>query len=54
MLRMCICTDPALSDQTSYLHCLERRTKVAQWLMEAVTPVVEEEIAATSDTVCYI
>ena len=54
MMMIIYYTDPALSDQTSHIHCQERRNKVAQWLMEAVAPVVEEEVAATNDTVCYI
>ena len=48
---VCVFSDAALSDQTSYLHCLSRRSKVTQWLMEAVSPAVEGEVTAAPETV---
>ena len=46
-----MCSDPALADQTSYVHRLARRKAVTRWLMQAAASTVEKEVSASGDTV---
>ncbi|CAI8057887.1 Nuclear pore complex protein Nup98-Nup96 [Geodia barretti] len=42
--------NPALADQTSYVHRLARRKAVTRWLMQAAASTVEKEVSASGDT----